>query len=82
MRYRLALTEKAREQLRALPKEQRRLIGQRIELLQDDLQGDVKKLAASRHRYRLRVGNYRVLFVLEGDVIAIYAVRDRKEAYE
>jgi len=30
----------------------------------------------------LRVGNFRVLFMLEGDLISVYAVKDRKEAYE
>ena len=32
--------------------------------------------------YRLRVGDYRVLFRLEGRQISVYAVKDRKEAYE
>jgi len=68
--------------LRELPKEQRRLIGQRIEALRQDLQGDIKKLTATKNCYRLRVGDYRVLFVLEGDLIAIYGVRNRKDAYD
>lgn len=29
-----------------------------------------------------RVGNSRVLFLLAGDAIQVYAVKDRKEAYE
>jgi len=33
-------------------------------------------------KYRLRVGNRRVLFALEKDIIFVYAVRDRKEADE
>jgi mRNA interferase RelE/StbE len=68
--------------LRALPKEQRRNIGWRINVLQNDLTGDVKKLTARTHEYRLRVGSFRVLFMLEGDLISVYAVKDRKEAYE
>jgi mRNA interferase RelE/StbE len=82
VRYRLEITIEAREQLRALPKEQRSKIGQRLDLLQNDLAGDVKKLAARTHEYRLRVGSFRVLFLLEGDLITVYAVKDRKEAYE
>jgi len=82
MRYRLCLSEKAREQLRALPKELRLNIGQRLEKLREDLRGDVTKLKAQGNRYRLRVGSYRVLFVLAGDTIEVYAVKDRKEAYE
>lgn len=82
MDYRLAISEKARAQLRELPREQRRLIGQRIEALQHDLQGDIKKLTATKNRHRLRAGDYRVLFTLEKDLIAIYGVWDRKEAYD
>jgi mRNA interferase RelE/StbE len=82
VRYRLAISEKAREQLRALPKESRRNIGQRIEAMRDDLRGDVTKLKDKGSRYRLRIGNYRVLFVIARDEIQVYAVKDRKEAYE
>jgi mRNA interferase RelE/StbE len=80
--YRLEIKEEAREQLRALPKEQRRNIGWRLEALQTDLAGDVKKLAVGTHEYRLRVGSFRILFMLERDLIVVYAVKDRKAAYE
>jgi mRNA interferase RelE/StbE len=82
MRYRLFLSEEARDQLRALPQEIRRNIGQRIDRLQTDLTGDVKKLSNREAKYRLRVGSFRVLFELQGDTIFIHAVKDRKEAYD
>jgi len=56
MQYRLEIKEEARQQLRALPKEQRRNVGRRLDALQIDLSGDVKKLSAKTHEYRLRVG--------------------------
>jgi mRNA-degrading endonuclease RelE of RelBE toxin-antitoxin system len=43
MRYRLEIKEEARQQLRALPKEQRRNVGRRLDALQSNLSGDVKK---------------------------------------
>jgi len=82
MRYRIEISEKAREQLRVLPKEMRRNIGQRMETMRDDLRGDVLKLRDKGNRYRLRIGTFRVLFVLAGDMIQVYAIKDRKEAYE
>ena len=82
MHYRIEISEKAREQLRALPMELRRNIGRRMEAMRENLAGDVTKLKAQGQRYRLRVGSHRVLFALAGDVIAVYAVKDRKEAYE
>jgi mRNA interferase RelE/StbE len=60
----------------------RRLIGGKLERAQRDLAGDVKKLKGFRHKYRLRAGNYRVLFELEGDCLVVYDVGDRKDIYE
>jgi mRNA-degrading endonuclease RelE of RelBE toxin-antitoxin system len=82
VRYRLEFMDEARQQLRALPKEQRRNIGWRLDALQNDLAGDVKKLTGRTQEYRLRVGSLRVLFMLEKDLINVYPVKDRKKAYE
>jgi mRNA-degrading endonuclease RelE of RelBE toxin-antitoxin system len=49
-----------------------------MELMRDDLQGDVKKLEAKGSRYRLRIGSHRFLFTLEADQIAVYAVKRPK----
>ena len=65
MQYRLEIKDEARQQLRALAKEHRRNIGWRLDALQNDLAGDVKKLTARTQEYRLRVGTFRVLFRLE-----------------
>ena len=81
MQYRLEIKHEALKQLRALSKEERRRIGHRIDALRVDLTGDVTKLTRSSGEYRLRVGSRRVLFLLEGDLIVIYAVKLRKDAY-
>src|SRR5205085_3792994 len=82
MRYRLEIKEEARRQLRALSKEQRRRIGGKLDAVQEDLAGDVKKLSVRTHEYRLRIGSFRVLFTLERDLISVYRVRDRRDVYE
>ena len=82
MPYQLLISEEAREQLRELPKAVRRNIGRRLDALQKEFSGDVKKLTATEQRYQLRVGPFRVLFQLEGSTIFVYAVKQRKEAYE
>jgi len=53
-----------------------------MDALQDDLSGNVKKLTARTQEYRLRVGSYRVLFILDADLLVVYAVKNRKEAYD
>jgi mRNA interferase RelE/StbE len=81
MAYRVQLSEAAKQALRALPKELRRNIGYRIDLLKNDMTGDVR-LHGHKNLYRLRVGEYRVLFRLESGIIEIYAVKTRQGAYE
>jgi len=82
MRYEIEFLPMAMAQLRALPKDIRRLIGGKIDRLQDDLAADVKKLKGFKNKYRLRAGDYRVLFELDGGTIVVYAVGDRKDIYE
>ena len=81
MRYRLEISAEALEQLRVLPKDQRRRIGEKLDALQIDLHGDLKKLAGQEGKYRLRVGSFRVLFTLEKDLIFVHIVKNRKDAY-
>ena len=82
MKYGLRLGDEALQTLRAMPREQRRVIGYRLHLLGEDLTGDVKKLAATLPAYRLRVGDFRVLFTLENQTINVFAVKNRRDAYE
>jgi len=43
---------------------------------------NLKKLTNFEPPYRLRVGNYRVLFDLEDNIITVYRVKHRKESYK
>jgi mRNA interferase RelE/StbE len=53
----------------------------KIEEMSDNLKGDVKHLTDSTPEFRLRVGDYRVLFEIEGETIIIYRIWHRREAY-
>ena len=53
----------------------------RIEALKEDLAGDVKKLTNNTPEYRLRVGDFRVLFEIEDAKVVIYRIVNRKDAY-
>jgi mRNA interferase RelE/StbE len=62
------------------------LLGRRIaskvkELSVDPLKGDVIRLKGSSD-FRLRVGDYRVIFSVEGDQIIILKVGHRKNIYD
>jgi mRNA interferase RelE/StbE len=82
MRYQVEFLASALNQVRALPKDACRLIGAKLDHAQNDLSGDIKKLKGFKHKYRLRAGNYRVLFELEGSCLVVYNVGDRKDIYE
>jgi mRNA interferase RelE/StbE len=45
------------------------------------LKGDVKRLTDFTPEYRLRVGDYRILFEIEETTIIIYRIRHRRDAY-
>jgi len=80
--YTVEIIDEAKAKLRAMPKEIRRLIGHKIFLLEKGLTGNIKKLKGSTNEYRLRVGDYRVIFELEGRQIVVYDVGDRKDIYQ
>lgn len=63
-----------------MPAEVQSRVLSKIELMQNNLAGDVKRLTNYTPEYRLRVGDYRVLFEIEGDVLVIYRVKHRKDA--
>jgi len=43
---------------------------------------NLKKLTNFHPPYRLRVGNYRVLFDIVNDKLTVYRVKHRKESYK
>ena len=81
MSYTVVFKPRALKDLKKLPKSEIRNIMLKIESLQDGLAGAIKKFAAFTPEYRLRAGNYRVLFEIEGQRVVIYRVLHRKEAY-
>ena len=44
--------------------------------------GDVIKMKGSKNAFRLRVGDYRIGFYLEGDVVTLGRFANRKDIYK
>lgn len=59
-----------------------RRIMTKIEAMRNDLAGDVKRLTQFTPGWRLRVGDWRVLFDVAGSVIVIWRVVHRSQAYD
>jgi len=81
MKYKVEFAPRAAKDLRALDKDIAGRIVSSIQSLESDLSGDIKSLKNFDYGYRLRVGDYRVLFDLERDLITIRRVKHRREAY-
>ena len=50
-------------------------------LTNDDPSLDIKRLRGSRNEFRLRVGDYRVTFMIEADRMLLENISHRKDAY-
>ncbi|MGL5795220.1 MAG: type II toxin-antitoxin system RelE family toxin [Waterburya sp.] len=81
MKYQLIFKRQAIKDLKALSPELKERILTKIVAMQDNLQGDIKKLTNFTPEYRLRVGKYRILFKIDGDTLRIHRVKHRKDAY-
>lgn len=76
------LKPRAIKDLKHLQKQDASRITDALERLQSDLTGDVKKSTNSTPEYRLRAGQFRVLFETENETrVIVYRVVHRREAY-
>jgi len=83
VKYRIELKPKAVKDMGSLPKSDATRIANALEMLCDNLSGEVKGLTNHSPEYRLRVGNYRTLFEIEkSDLVMVYRFRHRKEIYK
>lgn len=81
MKYDVQFKPRAVKDIESLPARTQSKVIRDIEKMSDGLKGDVKKLTDFTPEYRLRVGDYRVLFELENQSIVIYRVRHRRDVY-
>jgi mRNA interferase RelE/StbE len=81
VRYDLDIRPSAQRDIHRLSPDVARRIVRKLESLRTDLGGDVKRLVSYSIGYRLRIGDWRVLFDMEGHTIVVRAVRHRSEAY-
>jgi mRNA interferase RelE/StbE len=75
-------TETALEDMAALDRGVARRVKQTVERFADTGAGNVKRLqGVDPPEYRLRIGDYRVRFHLDGETVQVLRVRNRCEAY-
>ena len=84
MPYAIEFLRSAARDLASLPKSRQRQIAGRIDGLQQDLfPPGVKKLEGEDRLYRLRVGDYRILFLVDevARLVTITKIGHRRDVY-
>jgi mRNA interferase RelE/StbE len=83
--YSLLIKKSAAKELEAIAgRKDRERITQRILALADDPRPPgVEKLSGTNEKYRIRQGDFRILYEIQDAVLIVYVVRigDRKEVY-
>ena len=80
--YEVLIARKALKEAERIPKNYLNKINQAIKDLElNPFPAGVKKLVGSQNSYRIRIGDYRVIYLREGNVIKIISIMHRREAY-
>ena len=80
--YQIEYGASALDDLDGLPDRERAQVLRKIERLEFGLQGNIKRLREAEATYRLRMGDYRVLFDVDDNVIIIRRIGNRKDVYD
>lgn len=83
-RYRLALTESAVKELNRLPSSAVVRIAGRVERLADNPRpSGCKKLKGGANEWRIRIGDYRVVYIIEDNTktVDVTRIAHRNEVY-
>lgn len=75
------LKPQAIKDLRGVQNQDASRIAAKLQELENGLTGNIKRLTNFTPEYRLRVGDYRVLFEVEDDTVVVYRVMHRKHVY-
>ncbi len=81
MKYEIEIRRRAEKDLSAIPKSDAQKIADAIFALEDGLVGDIKKLTNFSPEYRLRIGDWRILFEMSKTTVTIFRILHRREVY-
>jgi mRNA interferase RelE/StbE len=79
------ISEPAAKEIRNLPRDvMNRIVPRIVALANEPRPSGCKKLKGSADLYRIRVGDYRILYTIDdkGKIVIVRAVRHRQQAYE
>lgn len=77
----LSILPRAEKELKKLPKFDQIAVAAKIRTLPSPQIPGEEKLSGYAHIYRVRVGQYRIVYKKTGDEISIILIRHRKDVY-
>jgi len=80
--YHVEYAASALDDLRSIPKREANQIIRKVLRLEHGLHGNIKRLQNADAGFRLRMGDYRVLFDVIGDRILVQKIGNRKDVYD
>lgn len=81
-RYRLVISQRFRRDLRKLDAQSHRRVLEMLERLQENPYQGSKLTGVEIGQWRVRVGDYRIRYDVEGEQVLLYRVRHRREIYQ
>jgi mRNA interferase RelE/StbE len=77
----IVISARAEKQLKKLSKINQIAIAKKIRRIAVDQLGITKRLSGYKNIYRVRVGDYRIVYKKTSNLIYIILIRDRKDVY-
>ena len=85
MKYKIQLKRSVVKTLKSLPQREVKKIGKKIDSLgQNPVPKDSKKIKGEKDLYRVRVGDYRILYFFQNSSLTVLVIRvgHRKDIYK
>ena len=82
-RYSIEIKKSAVKELSQIPKKDLVKIVKKINFLADNPRPEGSKKLSREDKYRIRYGNYRILYLIKDDLLVIYVIKvaHRKDIY-
>jgi len=82
-KYKIEIKKSAVKELNSIPKKDLKKIVQKIRSLSDNPRPNRCVRLSGQERYRIRQGDYRILYSIENEILVVYVIKigHRKEVY-
>ena len=81
--YKIEIKKSAQKEIKQLPDNDLKRVVDKITLLAKEPRPQGSKKLSGEEKYRVRVGNYRILYSIEDQILVVYVVKvgHRKDIY-